>query len=127
MSVFCDRFSRESREQHNGGHGRGDADRKQDKLTGTIAGVSGSDCFQFRLTRATKLAEKQETGQTTDNTRDHVGSKRNRRQAIQIVCQAEWDRAETEQDHNFPPFLFYRGIDGTECRTFPQPRGYLIA
>jgi len=127
MGVFRNRFACESWEQYDGGYGGGDADRKHDKFSGTIADVSGSDCFKFCLTRATKLAEKQETGQTSDNTRYHVGSKRNSRQAIQIVCQTERNRAETQQDHDFPPLLFYRRIDGAKCRVFPQPAGYVIA
>jgi len=92
-----------------------------------MAEVSRGESFESSFARAAKLAKKKEPGQTPNNACYQVGSKRNSRQAIQIVREPERDRAETQQDHNFPPFLFHGGIDGAERRMPPQPDGYLIA
>src|SRR6516225_11465794 len=127
MGVFLNCFACKSREENDGAECGFDADAEDNKFAGTIANVSRGESFESSLSRAPKLAKKEKPGQTPNHARYQVGSKRDSRQAIQIVCEAERDRAETQQDHDFPPFLLYRGIDGTECCMFPQAGGYLIA
>jgi len=127
MGVFLNCFACKSREENDGAECGCDADAEDNKFAGTIANVSRGESFESSLSRAPKLAKKEKPGQTPNHARYQVGSKRDSRQAIQIVCEPERDRAETQQDHDFPPFFFHRGIDGAECRMPTQPPRYLIA
>ena len=127
MGVFRDCFACKSREQNDGAERRGDADAEDNEFAGTMAEVSGGESFKSSFTRAAKLAEEQKSGQTSDNACYEVGSKPNGRQAVQIVREPERDRAEAQQDHNFPAFLFDGGIDGAERHMLPQSARNLVA
>ena len=58
-----------------------------------------------------KLAEQQDAGHTCDDRRDEIVVELYSGQTIEVICEAKWDRAETEENYDLPSFLLDRDID----------------